>query len=492
MLHSQTRASLQDGRNFPLIAAAILLLAFGLRAWNLGDASLWVDEATTAWWANANFNDFIRERVLPRGGNQLPLHIASLRLFPTNNEFLLCFPSVVVSIAAIAAFMLIVRWIYSNNVMAHIAGLLIATNPLHIWLSRAARPYAYFFAAVVFVSFFFLLLVQGKRSRAIWIGFVVSSALAYLTHYFALFLPVAQYLLFGAYLKPLRRLLRPWLLAQIAAGLGLLLLWIAQIVYGNPGGVGIGWIPEPGLLDVPLTVGNLLVGYTGGTSFFHLLGLLSAGIGFALGVWYTLQTRNVASTYWVLLIAAPLISIFVVSLVLHPLYVDRYFSIAQVGALVLMLVGWWRLPLFFGRYALAGLVVLSSMLMVYQTISAGDDEREDWRAAARYIATQVEPADRVILDGAYFELGFLYYFKETAIPRHTVDVVEQLTDIDTGRIWVVYRNPNEDVHRQGIMPDFDPFDPDSSPTGEWLASQQDRVLEREDFNGITVLLLRTP
>ena len=54
---------------------------------------------------------------------------------------------------------------------------------------------------------------------------------------------------------------------------------------------------------------------------------------------------------------------------------------------------------------------------------------------------------------------------------------------------MVYRNPNEDVHRLGLMPDFDPFDPRLSAMGEWLSAYRPQVLEIQTFNGMKVLLL---
>jgi hypothetical protein len=57
------------------------------------------------------------------------------------------------------------------------------------------------------------------------------------------------------------------------------------------------------------------------------------------------------------------------------------------------------------------------------------------------------------------------------------------------RLWVVYRNPNEDVHRMGEMPDFDPFDPTLSDMGKWLSTRRDQVIEQRVYNGVRVLLL---
>jgi len=56
-------------------------------------------------------------------------------------------------------------------------------------------------------------------------------------------------------------------------------------------------------------------------------------------------------------------------------------------------------------------------------------------------------------------------------------------------VWVIYRNPIEDVHRVGAMPDFDPFDPTLSPMGEWLSERRSQVVAQRKFNGVRILLL---
>lgn len=486
---SRPHVSPQASSRYPLIAAAILLLAFGLRVWNLGDASLWADEAWSAKWANSSLIAFYQEIILRRSEIQLPLHMSSLHLIATNQEMLLRFPSVIVSLVGIAAFMLLVRRIYANWSLSLWAGLILATNPLHVWLSRGARPYSYFFTSLIFISFFFLLLISGRRSQRVWAGFVISSFLAYLTHYFALLLPVVQYLLLGLYLKRFSRLLRPWLLAQIAAGSGLLTLWIIQIIADKPTIAGIAWIPEPRLFDIPLSLANMLIGYTGGVSWLLFLGLPSALLGFVLGAARIARRRDPVNLYWLLLTTVPIVAIFIVSKVLHPIYVDRYLSEIQAGAIIIMLLGWWQLPRHSWRYALAILVVVSGLLTFWQTIYSGDYEREDWRGAAHYVADQMRPTDIVVLDAEYYELAFMHYFEPSTVPLYTVNELAEFAGSGAERGWVMYRNPNEDVHRQGVMPDFDPFDPTLSPTGEWLASQRDQVLARADFNGITVLLL---
>jgi len=57
------------------------------------------------------------------------------------------------------------------------------------------------------------------------------------------------------------------------------------------------------------------------------------------------------------------------------------------------------------------------------------------------------------------------------------------------RVWAIYRNPNEDGHIQGVLPDFDPFQPGNSPMPGWLITHRSKVVSQKEFNGVTVLLV---
>lgn len=39
------------------------------------------------------------------------------------------------------------------------------------------------------------------------------------------------------------------------------------------------------------------------------------------------------------------------------------------------------------------------------------------------------------------------------------------------------------------MPEFDPYAPAQNPTSMWLVRRQDQILQRADFNGLSVLLV---
>jgi len=72
--------------------------------------------------------------------------------------------------------------------------------------------------------------------------------------------------------------------------------------------LGIGWIPRPGLDDLPITLWNMLVGYDGALPWYLVPGLLSAVAGLLLGLWYAAARRKTdrRDFYWFWLAVAPL------------------------------------------------------------------------------------------------------------------------------------------------------------------------------------------
>jgi len=80
--------------------------------------------------------------------------------------------------------------------------LIAALSPMHWLYSTEARPYALFLALSAFSTLFFLRALRGRARN--WIPFALCSALNLLTHYFAVFLLIAQGAAWLAALLPAR------------------------------------------------------------------------------------------------------------------------------------------------------------------------------------------------------------------------------------------------------------------------------------------------
>jgi uncharacterized membrane protein len=356
--------------------ALILLSGFGLRVWNLGHTSLWVDEAVTASHAGGSLNQtftYITEDAV-----QGPLYYIALHAFPRHNELLLRWPSVLAGMCGIAMLMFTAARLYGNLNLALMAGALLAVNPYHIWLSRMARVYSLLFTLALINACFFLVLLKGNRKQVNWLVFMISGTAAYLTHYFALFLPLTQYILFAFVLRRQRGFFRRWLRAQIVMGLPLG-LWVLRLLLQESVAAGVGWIPRPGVDDLVITLWNMTLGYDGTLPWYLIPGLIAAAAGLIPGIYYAWKERSTGRVdfYWLWLMTVPLGLAFVISIAARPVYVDRYFVGFLPAILFLVLYGWQRAPYRAARGLLAGILIAASLISIVDTLRSGQDERDD-------------------------------------------------------------------------------------------------------------------
>ncbi len=474
-------------------AMAIMVVGFIVRVWHLGVASLWTDEAMTAYRAQAPFKQSLQS--IMAAGNQSPLYFWSLRLFPNSTETLLRLPSALLGMAGIALFMLIVVKLYRDREVALWAGALLAVNPFHVWLSRTARPYAMLFVAGLLASYFFLMLLRGRRSRAIWVGFTLTSMVAYATHFTAVALPAAQYIMFAFMLRDQYKLFRRWIMAQAIAAVPAL-CWV-YIVLRQPLGIASEWIPRPQLRDIPLTLWNLTLGYDGVFKWIMVPGLVIVTLGLVFGMSYAVDERkkNRREFYWFWLILAAIIPVFVASSTVISIYVDRYFTVLLPAILLLTIQGWMLFSRQLFRMAMV-IVIATGVWTILFTFYHGSYRRDDWRNVAAYVGDRYQPGDTILLERDNTVEVFTHYYNQDLTAPQNPSIVMLSETPDTSsmerssqRIWVVYRNPNEDVHRMGEMPDFNPFNPKLAKMGEWLSTRESQLVEQRSFNGVKILLI---
>ncbi len=491
------RATTVEPRYFIVGVIVIMVVALALRTWNLGGASLWSDEALTALRANAPLQESLASIVAT--GNQTPIYFWSLRPLPTSTEELLRLPSVLLGLLGIALAIFIVVQLYHDREMALWAGALLAVNPFHVWLSRTARPYSLIFVLGLLVSYFFLMLLRGNRSWAMWAGFVISSTVAYATHFTAVALFGAQYVLFAFILRQNYRLLRRWMVGQGIASIPVL-CWV-YFSLREPVTVASEWIPKPTLRDIPLTIWNMALGYDGVFKWHMAPALMIVTLGLVFGMGYAIMDRkpNRVNFYWFLLIVVPLFLIFIMSRLVS-IYVDRYFTVFLPALILLIIWGLTRYSPQVWRPALI-VVIATSVYTVLFAFHDGSFRRDDWRYAALDVAKGFRPGDTIILEHGYDRVAFCYYYgteDENLVPAHAIQppivLLKETPDTvpverSADRLWVIYRNPNDDVHRMGEMPDFDPFDPALSDMGRWLSKRRNQVIEQRVYNGVRVLLL---
>ena len=151
---------------------------------------------------------------------------------------------------------------------------------------------------------------------------------------------------------------------------------------------------------------------------------------------------------------------------------------ALPAVLFVMLYGFMQWPRLLRNGALA-IVVGTALYMVLFSFHSGTYTRADWRGVADAVEERWQPGDVIVAEPDNVRLAFERYFEPnereaTAHVTLLTGLDEQAISAEPRRVWVLYRNPIEDVHRQGTMPAFDPFKRGLSAIGDWLAERRDQ------------------
>lgn len=172
--------------------AAILLLAFALRAFGLDRQFLWWDEGLSVYFANQGLDTLFAE-MRATHYTEPPVYNLALsgwRVLAGNSPYAVRFFSVLAGVLTVALTWVVGRWLTSRQV-ALLAVLFTALAPMQVHYSREAKGYA-FAAACALLSVYTWgrrLGYSGDRSRSgrrwrWWIFYVLSTVAAVGTHYY--------------------------------------------------------------------------------------------------------------------------------------------------------------------------------------------------------------------------------------------------------------------------------------------------------------------
>jgi uncharacterized membrane protein len=381
--------------------ALLLLLAALVRFPTLGRQSLWYDEAVTALRVlhpslSATMSAVVHVENTP------PLYYVLLwawtRVLGTS-VIALRFLSAAAGVGLVAVAWAIGRELGSRRTAIVLAAIA-AVNPLFVWYSQEARAYE-LFALLGALSFLFFLRARRAPSAGNLAWWAVCSALALLSHYFALFLIVPEAALM------LRRgpRDRPVLVAVAAvAAVGAALLPLARA----QGGHGTGWITNWPLGSRVEAIGQYyLLGESGRPLGRTVLVLAVLPILAALPLARRLSARERSGARVSLIVAgfavlAPLGLALLGADYLAPRYLIAAF-IPLSAVLALLLAA--------GRGAigaiLAALLCASSLLVLAVVARRPQLQRGDWRGVAH--ALDSGPADRAVVVAVIGGLPLQYY-----------------------------------------------------------------------------------
>jgi len=473
----------------------VILLGALLRLPTLDRQSIWFDEAVTIAFSSAGWTNLLWALLVDGVHPPLFYMLTKLMLPLTGTtQFAVRFLSTVPALLTIPVIYRLGQAMFNRRV-GLLAALLLAVNPLHIWLSQEARMYGIFLLLVTASMFFFWRAMQTNKTRY-WVGLFLVNALVFNVHYFSLLVPAIQFVVILSRLRQFVPQFRRWVVTQFLAGLALL-PWLIAMASREYQSFGIGSLQSPSLLDLPLTLWNFAGGYS--TYFLTPLAGLVVVV-FALALLNALRWEHrklrfaqIMLIWWLFL---PVGVIWLVSQ-RRSFYADKYFSLVIPGLLLLLAFGAVRIR----RSLWRGLMVAGLILVTgYGLVNTSYDPafyRDNWRELVAYVTRHEQPGDVVLLYTPHIKLPFDYYYRGD-IPRQPISQVLEylpLEPLTAGhqRAWVVYpysRHPNHDPKRP-LRPDGGWHeDADRNPRlVEWLDDHTDDIIDYHHFRGMELWLV---
>jgi uncharacterized membrane protein len=232
-----------DNRAVVWPVAAATLAAFALRA-ALARGDLWGDEAASTMLSLRPLGEMLQ--TLASAEPHPPLFPVLLKVWIRlvgSEEMVVRYPSIAAGTLIVPVAAALGRDLGPR--VGATAALLAAVSPFLLWYTTEARMYG-FAALGAALSFFWFLRLLRRPSASAVVGYGLATALALLTHYFVIFVGLAEAIVALAALLRCRRRLLP-----LAAGAALALLpmavwavYAARIV-GSYYGAAPGWRLRP-------------------------------------------------------------------------------------------------------------------------------------------------------------------------------------------------------------------------------------------------------
>lgn len=423
----------------------LTLVGAGVRVFDLGAQSLWLDELFSVFLARRDVSAIVMgtaQDTMP------PLYylLVHYALQVGDDEIAARAVSCLFSIVTVPLFYTLARQLFDARV-AFLATLVLALNPFHVLFAQEARMYALlaFFTLASFV--FFVRAWRDNRTRD-WLLFALTQILAFYTHSLAFLNLLALDVLAGVQRAQLLRRWRGLIAAHVIVGMFFapwLFVMMQQIARVQSGFWGMP--PSPLVL---VTVPYLMVFSNTAPLWLVPIGLFAVLAIIALIV--PALRRAQADAARGLLFAAgvaivPLVTLFVISLA-RPMFVERTLIVSSFGWY--LLIAWGVLyapPRVLNRVLGAvGLVVLLIALANYWVNP--EMRKPPFRDAARALVAQFQAGDVVVHTSDSSALAFMYYAPQ--LPNYFLagdpDYIGETTRGRSGRIaGLVPREINEIV-----------------------------------------------
>lgn len=491
----------------------ILLLACGLRVYDLDSQSIWYDEGLSLYLAQQSPAQAI---ALSATTDHPPLHAlllgAWLRL-AGESDFVVRFLSVVCGVLVVALTFVLGRMIDQRAGL--IAAFLLAIAPFAVYYSQETRGYMLLTALTLAATLAAARLINGDRRRRIWIAYLATMVAALYTHYFATFTWAA--LFFGFCIAHLARRRAPgtwlkWVAAQAAIAL-LFLPWLPNAIAQ----AGSNATYFPGRVTWQTVFGDTWRAFTAGewgdASLVGWLWLILSAIGVMavlagnIGHGGTTVRRDTnvralslnvsVAILWLSLIIIPLVLMSALAW-LKPKFAPRYLLPALPALIALAAMGVTRLigglRSRYRHVASLGLVAALALPLVdgaalLQLYIDPALARPDIRSVVGYIEANSDPSDAIILIGGHQAPAFNHYYhgRAAVIPMPTDLLPAAQSPLDARSIGQLAGIAAKHPRIWLVLWQSEISDPTNVILGA-LMSQAARLNVGRNFHGMGVLL----
>ncbi len=214
------------------LTIALLLLAFALRVYQLDHQELRGDETFGYFFSLQSFSNIVKQTIELKEPHPVAGYFIEKVWLAVagHSEFSLRFVSAWCGTLAVALLLGLAMELALSREVALAAACLLTVTPYTIWHSQDARMYSMSLALTLASTLYAMRWLQ-RRDRSNALVYVGVSWLALQTHYFAVFVLLAQNLFVlgrGFVNRRLRSGIRSWLLLQLALGV-LYLPWLMRV-----------------------------------------------------------------------------------------------------------------------------------------------------------------------------------------------------------------------------------------------------------------------
>jgi 4-amino-4-deoxy-L-arabinose transferase-like glycosyltransferase len=410
------------------LPAAILLLAWALRLYQLDQQSFAFDEGWTSYAIHHSWREMWGVLAPDNHPPLYYLAVKALAEVAGTTDFPLRFFSVACSLVMVAVLYVLGQRL-GGRWMAAGASLFAACAPGYVYYGQEARMYSLLMALGALSSYALLRLFDQPRDRRWWALYVTSTAGVLYTHYFGGLLIVGQNVLWALWVlwgvwgqdkRAWRERLLTWVLAQCAIG-GVYLAWVPTLIRQARIGQGTWWrMPLPAKVIVRDIWRFFVLGprrpagvppfglWLGPAALTGLAGLL---LGWRRRFWFWLYTMlglivPVAAMVWVGSV--------------WPIYTDRYTLVAAPALALVVGLGvsacaevlrgrrvWGSVGRGVALFLLAA-VLLAPSPHLWALYHDPVYWREDFERAAEYVAQKAGAEDTVALVGCVQPVGHYY------------------------------------------------------------------------------------